>query len=122
MSSSITRRSLENPNMAQSVQHNGVLYLAGQIGSDFRSSTGKQTQQVLDKIDTLLADAGVNKSRLLTATIFLSDMSDFAEMNAVWAPWLDDYNKPTRALVQAQIVDVPEGTVKVEIVVTAASD
>lgn len=85
--SAITRKDLTNPNMAQSVEHNGVLYLAGQVGKDFGSSVGDQTKQVLAKIDALLADAGVDKSRLLTANIFLSDMSDFAEMNAIWAPW-----------------------------------
>ena len=63
--SAITRRDLSNPNMAQSVEHNGVLYLAGQVGADFESSTAEQTKQVLDKIDALLADAGTDKSRCL---------------------------------------------------------
>ena len=108
--------------MSQSVEHNGVLYVAGQVGSDFNSSTKDQTEQVLAKIDALLADAKTSKSRLLTASIFLADMADFSEMNSVWEKWLDENNKPTRACTQAQMVIQQQGEIRVEIVVTAASD
>ncbi len=76
-----------------------------------------QTEQVLKKIDGLLASAGSSKSKLLSATIYITDMRLFNDMNAVWDAWVDPQNTPARATVQAQLAN-PK--FQVEISVTAA--
>ena len=104
------------PRMSQAVIHGGLVYLAGQIGAPGEDATA-QTRAVLASIDKLLAEAGTDKSRLLTATIWLADMADFAAMNAVWEEWLGGANAPTRATGEVRLA-TPD--YKVEIIVTAA--
>lgn len=107
----------ENPNMSQTVIHNGIVYISGQVdntGSDAKA----QTVNILDKVDALLQEAGTDKSKLLTASIWLKDIgTDFQDMNAVWNTWLDSDNKPVRATVEAKLA---RDTLLVEIQVTAA--
>ena len=91
------------------------MYLAGQVAKG--DSVTAQTQAVLGQIDALLAKAGTDKTKLLTATIYLADISTFAEMNAVWDAWVSAGNTPARATVEAALA-TPE--YKVEIVVAAA--
>ena len=97
--------------------HTGTAYLAGQIPEDSTQDIAGQTRQVLAAIDTLLAKAGTDKSRLLMVQIFLADLKDFAGMNEVWDAWVVPGHTPPRATVQAQLGH-PEW--KLEIVVTAA--
>jgi enamine deaminase RidA (YjgF/YER057c/UK114 family) len=104
--------------MSQAVIHNGTVYLAGQVGAPGKS-VAEQTQAVLDEIDRLLAAAGTDKTRLLTAQIWLADMSTFGEMNAVWDTWVAPGHTPARATGSADLA-TPE--YKVEIIVTAALD
>jgi len=104
------------PRMSQAVIHNGIVYLAGQVGAPGESVTA-QTQSVLASIDALLAEAGTDKTRILTATIWLADMGDFAEMNAVWDAWVAEGHAPARATGEAKLA-TPD--YKVEIIVTAA--
>lgn len=104
------------PRMSQAVIHNGLVYLAGQIGAPGEDATA-QTKAVLASIDALLAEAGTDKSRILQATIWLADMGDFAPMNAVWEAWLGGANAPTRATGEVALA-TPD--YKVEIIVTAA--
>jgi len=111
------RRFHTGPRMSQAVVCGGMVFLAGQVADDFTQDVGGQTRQVLAAIDKLLAEAGSDKSRLLSASIFLADMSDFPGMNAVWDTWVSPGNTPARATVQARLAR-PEW--KVEIVVTAA--
>jgi enamine deaminase RidA (YjgF/YER057c/UK114 family) len=111
------RRLHVGPRMSEAVIHDGIVYLAGQIAEDATQDIGGQTRQVLAAIDTLLAEAGTDKTRLLTAQIFLADMADFAAMNAVWDAWVPTGQTPARATVQARLAR-PEW--KIEIVVTAA--
>jgi enamine deaminase RidA (YjgF/YER057c/UK114 family) len=106
------------PRMSQAVVHNGVVYLAGQVADDAGQDVSGQTRQVLAQIDALLARAGSDKSRLLRAEIFLTDMRDFAAMNKVWEAWVAPGRTPARATVQAQLAG-PQW--KIEIVVTAAA-
>ena len=103
--------------MSQAVVCNGMVFLAGQVAKDPSQDAAGQTQQVLAAIDTLLGEAGSDKSRLLSANIFLADMTDFAAMNTVWDAWVSPGNTPVRATVQAQLAG-PKW--RVEIVVTAA--
>src|SRR3569623_2198923 len=102
--------------MSQAVIHNDTIYLAGQVGTP-GTSVREQTQTVLDKIDSLLARAGSSKAKLLSATIWLADMADFGEMNAVWDGWVAGIDPPARAAGQSALAN-PD--YKVEIIVVAA--
>ncbi|UCE31027.1 MAG: RidA family protein [Burkholderiales bacterium] len=102
--------------MSQIVCHNGTVYLAGQVGTG-GDSVETQTRQVLDKIDALLAEAGTDRSRMLQAVIWLSDMSHFAAMNAVWDAWVPEGAAPARACGEARLA---RPDLDVEIIVTAA--
>jgi enamine deaminase RidA (YjgF/YER057c/UK114 family) len=106
------------PRMSQVVVHGNTVYLAGVVASKAAGeSVTKQTQEVLSIIDSHLAKAGSDKSKLLTATIYLTDMKNFAEMNAVWDGWVAAGNTPARATVEARLA-APR--YNVEIMVTAA--
>lgn len=93
---SITRHN-PGPRMSQAVEHNDVIYLAGQVGDDMNADVGEQTRQVLAKIDKLLAECGSDKSKLLWAQLWVTDMRNFAAMNEVWDGWIDPANPPVRA-------------------------
>lgn len=112
------RRIEPGPRMSQAVIHGNVVHLAGQVGAPGQS-VAEQTRAVLAQIDALLAEAGTDKSKLLTATIWLADMATFGEMNAVWDAWIDPANPPARATGEVRLA-APE--YKVEIIVTAARD
>ncbi len=105
------------PRMSEMVVHNGTAYLAGQVADDGTADIAGQTHQVLTAIDSLLARAGSDKSKILRAQIFLLDLADFSAMNAVWESWVVPGHTPARATVQAALAN-PQW--KVEIVVTAA--
>lgn len=102
--------------MSHAVVHGGVVYLAGQVGTPGADVT-TQTRDVLDKIDRLLAQAGTDRSHLLQATIWLTDMADFAAMNVVWEEWIGGANAPARATGEVKLAS-PD--YKVEVIVTAA--
>ncbi|NOT09456.1 MAG: RidA family protein [Gemmatimonadales bacterium] len=104
------------PRLSRAVIHGETVYLCGVV-PDPSGGVADQTRQVLERIDQLLATTGTNKSRLLTAQIWLSDMKHFAAMNGVWNAWVDPTDPPVRACVQAELYH-PE--VLVEIMVTAA--
>mgnify|MGYP001381492346 CR=1 FL=1 len=113
--SDITRLGKDS-RMSQIVIHNGIVHLSGQ--ADFTGkTTAEQTRATLATIDTLLEQAGSNKSRILQATIWLNDAADFDEMNAVWDAWVDPENTPARACGESKLV--LDG-MKVEILITAA--
>jgi enamine deaminase RidA (YjgF/YER057c/UK114 family) len=106
------------PRMSQVVVHGNTIYLAGVVAHKAAGeSVTKQTQEVLSIIDSHLAKAGSDKSKLLTATIYLTDMKNFAEMNAVWDGWISAGNTPARATVEAKLAAPQYG---VEIMVVAA--
>jgi enamine deaminase RidA (YjgF/YER057c/UK114 family) len=105
------------PRFCGAVVHGETVYVAGQTASDRSAGARGQTEQVLQKIDGLLQSAGTDKSRLLSATVYLSDMRYFDEMNAAWDAWVDKANLPARATVEARLA-APQ--ILVEIVVTAA--
>lgn len=103
-----------NARMSQAVVHNGIAYLAGQVATG--DTIEAQTQGVLDAIDALLARVGSDKSKLLSATIWLADMADFGAMNRVWEAWIDAANPPARATGEVKLA-TPD--YRVEIIVTA---
>ncbi|WP_312127696.1 RidA family protein [Brevundimonas sp.] len=102
--------------MSQAVVHNGVVYLAGQVGEP-HEDVAAQTRTALAEIEALLAEVGSDKSKILMATIWLADMADFETMNSVWDAWVDPENPPARATGEAKLA-APE--YRVEIIVTAA--
>ncbi|WP_281931398.1 RidA family protein [Roseibium album] len=104
--------------MSKIVKHNGVAYLCGQVGNA-GDSVADQTSECLSRVDALLEDAGSSREKMLQAVIWLADMSDFAEMNAVWDAWVPERYAPARACGEAKLAR-PE--LKVEIIVTAACD
>ncbi len=108
-----------NSRMSKVVRHADVVYLCGQTASGAGiADVAGQTREVLARIDALLAEAGTDKSRLLTATVYLPDIADFAAMNAAWEAWTAPGNAPARTTVQARLA-LPD--LRVEITVTAAA-
>jgi enamine deaminase RidA (YjgF/YER057c/UK114 family) len=105
------------PRMSQVVIHGDTVYLAGQVADDPSADVAGQTRQILAKIDSLLAEAGADKSKLLSANVWLSDISTFDQMNAVWDKWVTPGQPPARATVESRLAR-PE--FKVEIMVVAA--
>lgn len=91
------KRHHPGPRMSQAVEHNGVVYLAGQVADDRAADVPTQTQQILDKIDRLLALCGSDRSKLLWAQLWVTDMRNFAAMNEVWDAWIDPAHPPVRA-------------------------
>ncbi len=105
------------PRMSRAVVHGDRVYLAGLTAGDTSQDVKGQTKQILDKINSYLAQAGTSKSSLLSANLWIKDMALFADMNSVWNAWVDPENPPARACVKAEMAR-PE--VMVEIMVTAA--
>jgi enamine deaminase RidA (YjgF/YER057c/UK114 family) len=105
-----------NQRMSQAVIHNGTIYLSGIVGVPGESVTA-QTRTILETIDDLLLRSGSSKANLLSATIWLADMSDFSQMNVVWDAWVDKAAPPARATGESRLA-APD--YKVEIIVTAA--
>ena len=105
------------PRMSQAVIHENTVYLAGVVADDPSADVAGQTQQILAKIDGLLAEAGTDRSKLLSANVWLSDISTFDEMNTVWDEWVSVGNPPVRACVESKLA---RPQLKVEIMVVAA--
>jgi len=103
--------------LSGAVVHGETVYLAGQVADKTKADIKGQTQEVLGKIDKLLAKAGTKKSNLLSVQIFLPDMRNFAAMNEVWEKWMDPTNPPARATIGAALA-TPE--LLVEIMAVAA--
>lgn len=119
MSSTIERRHT-GTRMSKIVRHAGIVYLCGQTSSGSSAADAKaQTEEVLARVDALLAEAGSDRTRLLAATVHLRDIADFAAMNAAWEAWLPTGAAPARTTVQATLA-APE--LRVEITVVAAQN
>ncbi len=106
------------PRMSKCVVHGDTVYLAGIVANNPKGkSMTEQTQDIVGQIDGFLAKAGTDKTKLLSANIWITDMANFAEMNAVWDAWVSPGNTPARATVEAKLA-TPD--YKVEIMVVAA--
>ncbi len=103
--------------LSEMVVHNGTVYLAGQVAADAKQDMTGQVKQVLAQIDSLLGEVGSDKSKILSANIYLPSMKDFPALNAVWETWIPAGQCPARATVEAKLAG-PE--YKVEIQVLAA--
>jgi len=105
------------PRMSQAVINGNTVYLAGVVADDTKQDVKGQTKQILAKIDRLLAAAGTDKSKLLSANIWLTDITTWAQMNEVWDAWVSPGNTPARATVEAKLATP---AYKIEIMVQAA--
>jgi enamine deaminase RidA (YjgF/YER057c/UK114 family) len=106
------------PRMSQAVVHGDTVYLAGTVADKAAGkSVGEQTKEILEIIDGVLAKAGTDKTKILSANIWLTDIGAFAEMNAEWDAWVAKGHTPARATVEAKLAAAPY---KVEIAVIAA--
>jgi enamine deaminase RidA (YjgF/YER057c/UK114 family) len=104
------------PRMSQVVVHGNTVYLAGVVAHKAAGeSVAKQTQDILATIDGHLAKAGSDKSKLLSANIYITDMKNFAEMNAAWDAWVSPGNTPARATVEAKLAS-PQYSVEIMVV------
>lgn len=102
--------------MSQAVVHNGVVYTAGQVAADAAGeSVTRQTRNILERIESLLAETGSDKSKVLSATIWLADMADFDEMNAVWDAWVSEGEAPARACLESRLAS-PDFAVEIGII------
>ena len=100
--------------MSKIVKHNGVAYLCGQVGDG--ATVAEQTRDCLSRVDALLEKAGSSRAQMLQAVIWLADIADFAEMNAVWDAWVPEGQAPARACGEATLA---RSELRVEIIVTA---
>ena len=91
------------PRMSQAVGYGDTVYLAGQVADDGTADAAGQTKQILAKIDGLLAEAGSDKSKLLSATIWLADIRSYDAMNKIWDAWVSPGNTPARACIEAKL-------------------
>ena len=101
--------------MSQAVVHGDTVYVAGQVASDASADVAGQTRQVLASIDKLLAAAGSDKTRILSATIYLADIGTFAQMNSAWDAWVPQGHTPARATVEAKLA-APQYRVEIQVI------
>lgn len=104
-----------NSRMSQIVIHGNTIYLAGQVADNKSADITLQTQQVLDKIDTLLVEAGSSKSNILSAQIWLTSIGHYSEMNSIWDAWVPEGNAPARACTEARLA-APEYLVEIGVI------
>ncbi|MCR8547482.1 RidA family protein [Salipiger sp. P9] len=107
----------KNSRRSRMVEAGGLLFFAGQVADDWDGDIAEQTRQTLARIDALLAEAGSDRSKVLTVQIWIADMADFDAMNAVWDAWIDPENPPGRACGKVEMADP---RIKVEMIPVAA--
>jgi len=112
---SITRLGTARRRMSKIVIHNNTVYLCGQVAKDSDADIKEQTRTMLEKVDDLLIQAGSDRKHLLSATIYIKDMKDFAEMNEVWDAWVIEGHSPARACVEASLAR-PELLVEISVI------
>jgi len=111
----LIERQETKPRMSRIVKHNGTIYLCGQVCADATQGMEEQTQTMLDKVDALLLQSGSDREHMLSATVYVRDMKDFAAMNAVWDAWVPEGCAPARACVEARMAR-PELLVEISVV------
>ena len=112
------RRIEVNQRLSEAVVHHDTVYLCGQVADDLKGDIQSQTREVLANIDKMLARAGTDKSRLLSATVYLKTIADYRAINAVWDAWTAPDCAPARTCVAG--VQLFSADALVEITVTAA--
>ena len=101
--------------LSHAVEHGATVYLAGIVAKDLNKDAKGQTKEIVDEIDRLLAKCGSHKSKILSATIWVTDIRNRAPMNEVWTAWADPKNLPARACVEAKLAD-PKALVEIMVI------
>ena len=101
--------------LSEMVIHDNTIYLAGQVAEDAKADAASQVRQVLAQIDKLLAEAGSDKTKIVSATIYLPSMADFPALNAAWEAWVPAGHCPARATVEAKLA-APDYKVEIQII------
>ncbi|MGQ4274082.1 RidA family protein [Terrihabitans sp. B22-R8] len=112
------KRSIQTPILHRFVEHNGVIYFSGLVADDRTQSMGGQTEQICKKLDALFAEAGTDRSKMLSAMLYITDMSQKDEMNKAWTSWVAAEDLPSRATIG--IAELGKD-VLIEVVVIAAA-
>ena len=115
----ITRKHV-GKRLSQVVAHNGVVYTAGIVADEpVADDAAAQTRNILQKIDTYLAECGSDKTKILSATIWLANMADFAAMNSEWDPWVPEGQAPGRACIESKLAH-PKYKVEIRVIAAVA--
>jgi enamine deaminase RidA (YjgF/YER057c/UK114 family) len=101
------------PRFSHAVIHNDLVYLSGVVSPG--KTVRQQTRNILNGIDEVLARAGSDKSKILSATVWLTDLAKFDEMNAVWDKWVAPGHAPARVCVEAKLA-VPGFEVEIQVI------
>lgn len=114
MSAEIIRQEI-GQRMSRIVEHNGTIYLCGQVAKDRTAGIQDQTRTCLENVEALLAQAGSSKEHILSVTVYVRDMKDFAAMNEIWDAWVPEGHAPARACVEARMAS-PELLVEMSVI------
>lgn len=106
------------PRMSKAVRHGDTIYTMGHVARNRDADMKAQTADVLERLDATLAEMGSDKSKLISVTIYVADISEFAAMNEAWDAWVDGPNAPARTTVQAPLA---APTLRVEMTAIAAA-
>lgn len=112
------KRFQTGPRMSAAVSYNGFVFVSGQVADDTAADVVGQTQQILQKIEKVLEKAGSDKTKILSATIWLADAASFDKMNSVWDAWVPAGQTPTRACVESKLAR-PQYTVEIGLIAAA---
>jgi enamine deaminase RidA (YjgF/YER057c/UK114 family) len=104
-----------NKRMSQAVVHGGFAFLAGQVADDTSQDVKGQTAQIVAKIDRLLAKVGSDKTKILSATVWLASISSYSDMNEIWDAWVPEGDAPARACVESKLAQ-PQYTVEIGVI------
>jgi len=104
-----------NARMSAAVVCNGFVFVSGQVADDTTADVAVQTQQILDKIDRILVDAGITKNHIVSANIWLAEAATFNAMNSVWDAWVPKDHPPARACVESKLA-FPQYTVEIAVI------
>ena len=115
--STTIKRLHPGPTLCRAVEYGNLVFIAGTTADNKAGNCKAQTEEVLKKIDGFLAECGTDKSKILSANVWVADMSEKPLMDAAWVAWVDPNNKPVRACVEAKL---GSAETRVEIMVTAA--
>lgn len=114
----ILKRIAAGDRMSQAILANGFLFTAAQVAKDLDADATTQARQVLEKIDALLAETGIDKTQVVSASIWIADIADYAAVNEAWDAWVVKGQTPVRACVEAKF---SSPRIKVEIQIVAAA-
>jgi enamine deaminase RidA (YjgF/YER057c/UK114 family) len=101
--------------LSHAVEHGDTVYLAGIVAKDLNKDVKGQTKEIVDEMDRLLAKSGSHKSKVLSATIWVTDIRNRAPMNEVWSAWADPANLPARACIESKLAD-PKALVEIMVI------